>query len=575
MSDKILPPTTAAVRPAYFDAEFFLNRRTVTAVLCIFLLIGFGLRAFDLSAESLGEDELNKLETVNEYREKGLTGRNGEHPFLMKGMQTVSLSIAGKLNDAFFTTSPTQSSNGFKISDEAALRMPTAVIGTLTILALFLLVREMFGSSLALISAALWAVDPNAVGFDRIGKEDSFLLFFFLLAGFFWLRSQTAAERGKENHAKYLWLAAAASGAMMASKYLPHLALTGVAYFSIIRAVPSTRWRIGKSRWVLFYLIAGVSFLILNPTVLLPDTWQQMLTFSKEQKIAHDSYEFAGRLYENKMTAWTAGVPWYFFYYFILYKTPVLTLIFAVAGLPHLLSKKLGDGRIFVILWAAFWFLPFTFLGGKFTRYFTSAQPLILILAAVGCFFAARRLARRLFSEENRLRAVFIRALPAVLVAASLINSVSVAPHYRLFTNQLAGRSDSRFLFPHDEFYDAGTEAAVLEIAGQGGQPARVAVETPGLFRFYAEKNLIENLSFVPLSDKAQTANLQAGDFIVDVRGRRYFSNEKYLDYLQNASAPVSVIKLGNTTAVKIYRLDAASAEAVRALSKEDSGIRK
>ena len=47
---------------------------------------------------------------------------------------------------------------------------------------------------MALLAAALWAFDPQAIGFNRIAKEDTFLLFFFLLANIFWLRGQRVAE---------------------------------------------------------------------------------------------------------------------------------------------------------------------------------------------------------------------------------------------------------------------------------------------------------------------------------------------------------------------------------------------
>lgn len=562
MTEKILPPTTAGIRPDYFPTDFFLDTKISVFFLCIFLLLGFGLRTWNLSAESLSEDELNKLQTVAEYREKGLTGRNGEHPFLMKGLQTLSTAAAGKLNKTVFSTKPNR-----QISDETALRFPSALFGTISALLIFLLLNELFGTSIALIAAALWAVDPNAVGFDRIAKEDSFLLFFFLLANYLWIRGQTFAEQGK-NHTKYIWLTAIACGAMLASKYLPHLIFVCIAYFSIIRAVPGTRWRIGKTRWLIFYALVGISFLVFNPTVLLPETWRQMLSFSKEQKIAHDSYEFAGQLYQNKMSLWLKGVPWYFYFYFILYKTPILTLIFSLIGLPFLLKRKLGDGRIFLILWLVLWFSSFTFLGGKFTRYFTSAEPIVLTLAAIGCFISAVFLAEKYFPKKIRLRSIFIWFLPAIVIFASLINSVSVAPHYRLFTNQIAGNSDARFYFPHDEFYDTSTRETVLEIAKLAHQNASVAVETPTLFDYYANKIGRDDLNFISLSDRSKVADLSAGDFIVYTRGRRYFSNEDYLNYLESSTIVPIKIKIGEIPSEKIFELDENSAAQIRNLAK-------
>ena len=560
MSEKILPPTTAGIIPHFFSTDFFLRRKIIVILLSVFLLAGFGLRVYDLGAESLSEDELNKLQTVAEYREKGLTGRNGEHPFLMKGLQVISITIAEKLNSSFFAFDP--------ISDETALRFPTALFGTFTALLIFLLLNEFFGSSIALIAAALWAFDPSAIGFDRIAKEDSFLLFFFLLANVFWVRGQTVSERGK-SFTKYVLLTAVAFGAMLASKYLVHLLFIGLAYFAIIRHIPSPEWRIGKMRWLTFYALIGVSFIIFNPTILLPDTWREMLTFSSEKRIGHDAYEFAGQLYQNKMTLWLTGVPWYFYYYFILFKIPVLTVIFSVIGLPQLFRRKLGDGRIFLILWLALWFIPFTFLGGKFTRYFTVAEPLVLILAAIGCFVSARWLSDKLFAENNKFRSIFIWILPAIMIAASFVAAVSVAPHYRLYTNAFAENSDARFYFPHDEFYDTSTRETVFEISKLARQNAVVAVETPTLFEYYANKIGREDLKFISLSEKSETVNLSANDFIVDTKGRRYFSNGNYFNYLENSVKPTAEIKIGEIISAKIYQIDETSILQIRDISAQ------
>jgi hypothetical protein len=50
-----------------------------------------------LSAEGLSEDELNKLNAVADYRAHGLTGANGEHPMLMKGVAGRDHHPCGKM----------------------------------------------------------------------------------------------------------------------------------------------------------------------------------------------------------------------------------------------------------------------------------------------------------------------------------------------------------------------------------------------------------------------------------------------------------------------------------------------
>ena len=128
---------TAGIFPERFGAELgaLLTCRAAVGVLVVlFVAAAFTLRTYRLGDESLGEDEYNKLQTVEEYRANGLSGKNGEHPFLMKGLQTLSVSAADRINAA---TAPTAA-----ISPEFALRFPIAHFGSLTTLLLFLLFRE-------------------------------------------------------------------------------------------------------------------------------------------------------------------------------------------------------------------------------------------------------------------------------------------------------------------------------------------------------------------------------------------------------------------------------------------------
>ena len=151
----------------------------------------------------------------------------------------------------------------------------------------------------------------------------------------------------------------------------------------------------------------GIAFLILNPTIMLPDTWREMLKFSSENRTwPRHSYEFMGELYPSQMSSWLVGVPWTFYYVFIAVKTSAMTLVLFLIGLPFLFKRRMGDGRILMFLWAFLWFFPFTLIGGKFTRYFTVVEPIILIVAAVGFYFSVKWVSDRIFSRR-RLAAVF------------------------------------------------------------------------------------------------------------------------------------------------------------------------
>lgn len=554
---------TAGLRPELFADRgvVSVNSTLAIAILAVLVLVGFGFRVSSLSAEGLSEDELNKLQAVADYRRHGLSSANSEHPLLMKALLTGSLVLADKWNSI-------SSLGGQRpISPETALRFPSTIFGALTAILIYLLAAELFGAEVGLIAAALWTFDPMAIGFNRIAKEDTFLLFFFLLGNILWLRSQRVAETQSTRQAeKYYWATAAAFGAMMASKYVPQLLAVAICYYWIFQAVPATRWRLGKKRLLMFYTLMGVVFVILSPTILFPTTWHQMGQFAGQKLIGHDGYEFMGKLYSHRLTDWLNGIPWYFYHVFLVVKLPLLTVVGFLVGLPLLFRRKLGDGRYFILLWMFLWMMTFSFGGGKFTRYFTTVLPAVLITSAIGVQAVGRWLGQRLsILLSAEWPKVYMRpALALIVVAGSLSASAKAAPHFRLYTNALGGGGNKTgYYFPHDEFYDSSVREVLLEIAKVAEPGAQVASETPGLASYYAQRANRPDLVCVLLSDPNALQQLREGDFVVVARGRRYFSNESVLSSFEQASAPAFNVSLGFVPSAAVYQLDKKSLEAI------------
>lgn len=567
MSPSALPVVTAGLRPELFAGAgtHSVRRAVLAAALSALVLVGFGFRVTGLSSEGLSEDELNKLSAVTEYRTQGLTSANGEHPLLMKALLTVSVIAGDKWNQ----TSLVAAHPELNVPVETSLRLPGALFGALTALLIFLVASELFGLEIGLISAALWAFDPLAIGFSRIAKEDTFLIFFFLLANVFWLRGQRVAESQPQRRPEpFYWATAAALGAMFASKYVPPMMLgITVGYNYAFQRIPGTRWVIGKKRYLKFFLVMGIVFLICNPTILLPGTWKAMSNFTSGRSMGHDSYEFMGRLYPHRFQDWLKGEPWYFYLALMATKLPVLTLLSFALGLGLLFKRKSGDGRYFLLLWLALWFLAFSFPGGKFTRYLTSVLPALIITAAIGVQFTARRLGRFCARAlDNKAIGIYCRAALASLVIISAFwSSVNATPHYRLYVNALGGGpAKAGAYFPQDEFYDAYMGDAMIEIARHARPGARVAGELPNVGTYYAQRANRPDLVCVELSDPAEREKLAPGDFLIDGRGRTYFSNQAMLERLRQVSQPAFTIAVGATPAAYVYVLDQKSLAALR-----------
>lgn len=566
LSSPSIPFTTAGMRPELFSGArvYSLPRTLLLTALAVLVMAGFGLRINGLSSEGLSEDELNKLEAVNEYRAHGLTSANGEHPLLMKALLTVSVVAA----DAWNQTSLTAAHPELQLPVETSLRIPGAIVGALTALVIFLVATELFGWEIGLLSAALWTFDPLAIGYSRIAKEDTFLIFFFLLANYFWLRGQRVAESApQQNPERYYWLTAIAFGAMLASKYVPLLIAIPTSYNYVFQKIPVTRWVIGKKRFIKFFLVMGVAFVIFNPTILFPGTWQAMLRFSTNRMIGHDSYEFMGRLFPHKFTDWFRGEPWYFYLALIGTKMPVLPLAGFLGGLLLLFRRKTGDGRYFLLIWFAIWSVGFMSPGGKFTRYILTVLPAVLMTAALAVQFVSRRLGRlsaSLIGNES-VKAYAGAVLPAVVVLFSLWSAVVAAPHYRFHVNAIGARKISGGdVFPQDEFYDAYMQEVLMEIAKRARPAAHVANEIPTVGAYYAKRAGRSDLVSVELSDPAEVAKLQPGDFVIDARGRTYFSNQAMLLRLRQNSRPAFSVSVGSFPAANIYVLDQTALRALR-----------
>jgi hypothetical protein len=256
-----------------------------------------------------------------------------------------------------------------------------------------------------------------------------------------------------------------------------------------------------------------------------------------------DGFVCGRQLYPQRYDDWLHGIPVYFYLVFTAVKLPLLTVLGFIVGLPLLFRRKLGDGRYFILFWLMLWAVAFCFSGGKFTRYYTSVLPAVLITSALAIQWVGRWLPDRIAAS-----------LAILVIAASAISSLQAAPHFRLFTNSIGGGTAwAGYYFPHDEFYDASMRDVIGEIAGRARTGARVVSESPSLAAYYAERAQRPDLVCVSLSDPEALQQLQAGDYVIVARGRRYFSNDAIVSTLRDHATPVAELKLATVPSVKIY----------------------
>lgn len=507
--------------------------------LVVLVVVGLGFRVSRLGAVGFAEDEVNKVAAVQAY-ERGDITANGEHPMLMKALMLASLKIGHAV------------SGSQAISDEVLLRVPNAIFGALTAIPLFLLTAAFFDRWTGLIAAALWAGGINAITYNRIGKEDTLLVFFMLFAFYFYLRAKQIDTRQAAPVRRNYVRSGISFGLMLASKYFPHYWGLNALYhhkFRVRKREPGEP--AGKAPRV-FYLVILLAFIIANPPVLLPQVWLYLNAYMGEKLLVHTGYLFAEHLYKNNVSRspfW--GTPVYFYLMFMAIKIPLLVLLSFIAGFIVSLKRRLHPGYAFVLFMFLFWIVPYSLSGAKWLRYTLSLMPFVYMLAALGVVELIRFLNRRL-NASQQMHAIVAALVVAIFVGAPAWIAYSAGPHYALYTNAL-GADKVGYFFPHDEFYDDGLREAIKFVCDNAPQGATIAHETPAATAYYLVKFQRPDLNSKAISAPDFKVNISGPAYFIVQRGRTYFENQEKLAFIRANFKQVHEVTVKGMTAAEVF----------------------
>src|ERR1700726_797448 len=121
MTTAVFPATQPTTWPLLSLDRFAISRARVRVVtLAVVTSLAFGYRAVALSTYGLSDDEINKVQAIEQYR-RGHFAANAEHPMLMKLAMWGSVG----LTDAWNHVAPA----GGSIAIESAIRLPNVVAG--------------------------------------------------------------------------------------------------------------------------------------------------------------------------------------------------------------------------------------------------------------------------------------------------------------------------------------------------------------------------------------------------------------------------------------------------------------
>jgi Dolichyl-phosphate-mannose-protein mannosyltransferase len=515
--------------------------RGMVGLLVVLIIVGLGFRVGNLGAIGFAEDEVNKVEAVRAY-ERGDITANAEHPMLMKALMFASLKIGDVLQ-----------TGGRAISNEALLRLPNAIFGALTVIPLFLLTAAFFDRWTGLIAAALWAGGVNAITFNRIGKEDTLLVFFMLFAFYFYLRAKQTDTRNVAIRKRNYLLSGISFGLMLASKYFPHYFGLNALYqhnFHVRKRQPGEPP--GRTPR-LFYVAILVAFIIANPPVLLPQVWQYLNVYMGEKLLVHSGYLFADHLYKNTVSSSPfRGTPFYFYLVFMAIKIPLFVLASFLIGFFISIRRWRHPAYAFVLFMFLLWIVPYSLMGAKWMRYTLSLMPFVYMLAAIGIVELIRFINARL-KVAPQIRAIVAALVVAIFIGVPAWMAYAAGPHYALYTNVLAA-SKVGYFFPHDEFYDDGLREALKFVCDTAPPGAVIAHETPGVTSYYLEQFGRTDLDSRAISaPDFNVTNISGPAYFIVQRGRTYFENRDKIAFIQTTFKKVHEIAINGMTAAEVF----------------------
>src|SRR5688500_13543116 len=345
-------------------------------------------------------------------------------------------------------------------------------------------------------------------------------------------------------------------GLMFASKYFPHYFGLNMLYHHLFRVREREPGEPRGNTPVLFYAVVAATFLVANPAVLLPQTWNYLTAYSSEQLLTHHGYLMGETLYYNVVSKGPFGAtPVYFYALYLLIKTPTPVLAAFAAGLFALWRRRKEPGAAFLLFMLLFWIVPYSLFGAKWLRYALSLLPFVYMTAAVGVVRLTTWALGLLKGGRGRDGAagwVWATAL-ALFVGLPAYAALAAGPHHALYTNALAPRAAGHY-FPHDEFYDDGLREAIEHVARRAPRGAAIAHETPGVVRYYLARCGREDLRPRVISGPAFDVTAEPGPvYAILQRGRTYFENRDEMARVRAQFNHERDIVINGAAAAEIY----------------------
>ena len=513
------------------------HRRLDAAFAMLLILIALAVRINSIGFNSFSEDETAKWLAVQQYEQGHFAGVNSEHPMMLKVLAWGSLEVSERWNRA-------ASRHGWPtMTPEGWLRFPNVLLGAATAAMLYLLCRLMMGIAGSFAAGFFWAVSPLAIALNRLVKEETAFTFFIVLACHFYCQAKQAVENGTTR--RYIGLSACAFGLATASQYMIHMVgLNALAWhLAGKRGVNDKPLRSLTAR---LFLVMGVVFLLANPVVLSPTNISHVLQWLHHDGIRHTGYDFAGSLYMNFPSLMLAGVPWYFYIWMLLVKTPIPILVAIVAGSILLLRDRRTVASCIFLSLGVVQLAGLSLLGAKWMRY---SLPLLPFLYLAGGYAVQ---AAWNYAREKKVPLAVAGAAAVVVLGWPLLELRAWAPNYPFYLNQIGGgtKKIARYFSP-DEVSEFDTREVAQKVCSSAPAKVRLATARPMSMTYYLRQCGRPDIRILPLYGASYAP--QDGDLIVLEPSRRFFETQEFFDLLPGSAMARREVQVGPVLASTIY----------------------
>ena len=536
-----VPTTQTTALPLTPSYGWALSQAATTTIFIVAVMaLAFGVRAAGLSTSGFSEDEINKVRAIEAYRQGSLSA-NAEHPMLMKLAMLTSVEAASAWN----RVAPTGSS----VAIETAIRLPNALVGAATTAAIFGATQVLFGTPAAMMAALFWAVDVNAIGINRIGKEDTFALFFFLLAVWCYERAKQEGARDPAGAQRWYGASGASFGLMLASKYFPQY----LGIYALFNHVTDRTPGANRPDPLRYYGLMVATFVIANVAVLDPSTWRYCLNYVRGGTVVHHGYAFAGHLYANSSLLSAGGVPITFYLRMLATKVPMIVLGAMVPGLIEMVRRRRERGFVLLTLWLGLFLVGYSLFSVKFLRYALPLFAGVDIIAAVGVVAGIGWLLRK--SWLSPISRVTVAAMTlTVCVTGPFLAQQSATPFPSLFRNAIGERiAPAGAIFP-EETYDYGVREAVEAVAGVAGPDAAILSDAPAVVAYYLAHSGRTDLRVRSLSADGLPQDHRS-TFVIVQTEHLTFENRDLVSYLEQHFTPALQFYEGDVRAAQVFHL--------------------